>query len=306
MAMSDKAASQSMARLAADQHGVVSAMQLRKLGWKRSKIANEVSANRLHRLHRGVYAVGHRALTREARSLAAVLSCGPDALLSHLSAAWLWGISTRLPAVPEVTVTGSVRHARADIRVHSAGTFDSTDHAIADGIPVTAVARTLLDVAGAAEGNVRWALPRAKRRGLLDVIAIDAVLSRSAGMRGAARLRDALDRYRTRAFTRSDLERDFLRLVEREGLPRPSMNLFICGYELDAYWANVRFAVELDTYDYHGDEISFEEDRMRQEDLKLAGIEMVRVTGRRMDREPTAVASRLRNLLEQRRKSFSR
>jgi len=304
--MYDKAATQSLAQLAGHQHGVVSTTQLRALGWGHGKISREVSAGRLHRLHRGVYTVGYKALTQQARSLAAVLSCGPDALLSHLSAAWMWGISTRFPAIPEVTVTATVRHARADIQVHSARTLDPSDRTVVEEIPLTAVPRTLLDVAGAAEGHVRWALPRAKRLGLLDLIAIDSLLRRSAGLRGVARLRGALDRYRTRAFTRSTLELDFLRLVERAGLPRPSMNLFVCGYELDAYWSDLRFAVELDTYDYHGDELSFEEDRMRQEDLKLAGIEMIRVTGRRMDREPAVVASRLRHLLEQRHKTIPR
>jgi very-short-patch-repair endonuclease len=230
-----------------------------------------------------------------------VLSCGFDAMLSHQSAAWLWGISGWPPPIPEVVVTRTVRHAREDVRIHSSRTIHADDMTTREGIPVTAVPRTLLDVAGSARGNVRWALPRAKRLGLLDLIAIDATLKRCRGLRGAARLRTALDRYRTRAFTRSDLERKFLRLTREAGLPRPSMNLFISGYELDAYWSNLHFAVELDTYDYHGDEISFEEDRLRHEDLKLAGIEMVRITGQRMDREPQAVVSRLRRLLEQRR-----
>ena len=152
---------------------------------------------------------------------------------------------------------------------------------------------------------MRWALPRAKRLGLLDLIAIDAMLARGRGLRGAARLRLALERYRTRAFTRSDLELDFLALVRRARLPTPSTNLFIAGYELDAYWSDLRFAVELDTYDYHGDEISFEEDRIRQEDLKLIGIEMIRITGQRMEREPGAVASRLRRHLERRRQELT-
>lgn len=237
--------------------------------------------------------------------MAAVRSAGSDALLSHLSAAWLWGVSAWPPAIPEVVVTRTVRHTRADIRIHHSRTLRREDLAVVDAIPVTAVPRTLLDVAGATAGNVRWALPRAKRRGLLDLAEIDSMLRRSSGLRGAARLRNALERYRRKAFTRSDLELAFLELVDRAGLPRPSTNLFIAGYELDAYWGDLRFAVELDTYDYHGDEISFEEDRLRQEDLKLAGIEMVRVTGQRMEREPRAVISRLRSLLEQRRQELA-
>jgi very-short-patch-repair endonuclease len=298
--MQDKMATRQLAELASRQHGVVSSGQLAELGWSRAKINREATAGRIHRLHRSAYAVGHRALTEHARAMAAVLSSGSDGLLSHQSAAWLWGISGWPPPTPEVTVVSTIRHARTDIRIHTSRLLHSDDKTKEDGIPVTAVPRTLLDVAGAAEGNVRWALPRAKRLGLLDLIAIDAMLKRSRGRRGAARLHVAVERYRTKVFTRSDLERDFLELVKRAGLPQPSTNLFIESYEIDAYWSHLRFAVELDTYDYHGDEISFEEDRLRQEDLKLAGIEMIRITGERMDREPHAIASRLRRLLQRR------
>jgi very-short-patch-repair endonuclease len=137
-------------------------------------------------------------------------------------------------------------------------------------------------------------------------LAIDALLKRSCGFRGVARLRDALEIYRDPAFTRSRLERRFLALVKRAELPRPSMNCFVEGYELDAFWPTERFAVELDTYDYHGGHVAFEQDRLRQEDLKLAGIEMTRVTGVRMDREPEAVVARRRRLLDQRRSHLQR
>jgi hypothetical protein len=114
-------------------------------------------------------------------------------------------------------------------------------------------------------------------------------------------LREALRHFRTPAFTRSGLERRFLALVHDADLPRPSINFFVAGYELDAYWPTERFAVELDTYDYHGGHTAFEKDRQRQEDLKLAGIEMTRITGIRMDREPKAVTDRIHRLLTQRR-----
>jgi hypothetical protein len=148
------------------------------------------------------------------------------------------------------------------------------------------------------------ALDNARRLGLLSLIEMDELISRSKGFRGVARLRTALEIHRPTAFTRSGLERRFLELVRRVGLPSPSMNLFVEGYELDAYWPDERFAVELDTYDYHGGPIAFEADRVRQESLKLVGIEMVRVTGTRIDREPSAVAKRLRRLLTRRRRDL--
>jgi very-short-patch-repair endonuclease len=163
-------------------------------------------------------------------------------------------------------------------------------------IPVTSVPRTLLDFAASSRFQPPPALNHANRLGLLDLIEIDELLARSRGQRGVRRLRLALEDFREPGFTRSDLERDFRRIVKSAGLPRPSTNLFVSGYELDAYWPEYRFAVELDSYEYHRDQPTFESDRLRQEDLKLAGIEMTRVTGRRMEREPTNVAKRLRAL----------
>jgi very-short-patch-repair endonuclease len=245
------------------------------------------------------------SLSRQGLCLAAVLSCGDGALLSHRSAAWLWGLTTKWHLPVEVTAASS-RQARSAIRVHSAQALSAEDRGLSEGVPVTAVPRTLLDFAAADPRFLGWALGRAERLGLLDLIAIDALVSRSRGFRGVARLREALDIYRIPGFTRSGLERRFLELVRDAGLPRPSTNLFIEGYELDAYWPAERFAVELDTYDYHGGHVAFEADRLRQEDLKMAGIEMTRVTGARIDREPRAVATRLRKLLSQRRRDLGR
>ena len=146
---------------------------------------------------------------------------------------------------------------------------------------------------------------RAEDRGLFDLRAVDALLHRAGGHRGAGRLRHALAIYRHEpAFTRSRLERRFLDLVRRSGLPIPSMNFQEGEYQLDAYWRPERFAVELDVYETHGTRAAFESDRRRQEDLKLRGIEMIRITGPRLKREPKAVIERLATLLEQRRRQL--
>jgi very-short-patch-repair endonuclease len=292
-----------LAKLAERQHGVVSVGQLAGLGYSEEWLRRALETGRLHRICRGVYAVGHRGISRQGHCLAAVLSCGDGALLSHRSAAWLWGLTARFAAPVEVTAA-SPRRIRTAIRVHSAEALTLGDRTSSEGIPVTAVPRTLLDFAAVDPWYLRQALDNARRRGLLDLIAIDVLLARSRGFRGAARLREALTLHRSAAFTRSGLERQFVELVRRAGLPQPSMNLFVEGYELDAYWAAERFAVELDTYDYHGSPTAFEEDRLRQESLKLAGIEMTRITGARIDREPTAVMKRLRRLLNQRHRDL--
>jgi very-short-patch-repair endonuclease len=292
-----------VARLAEKQHGVVSGEQLVDLGYSREKIAREVAAERLYPLHWDVYAVGHAAISRHGRCLAAVLSCGDDALLSHRSAAWLWGLTKRF-AVPVEVTAASPRRTRRAIRVHSAEAIVADDRAEHEGIPVTAIPRTLLDFAAVDPHYLGVALDNGHRLGLIDLVAIDALISRSRGFRGVARLRTAMEMHRNPVFTRSGLERRFLALVRRSGLPTPSANAFVEGYELDVYWPAERFAVELDTYDYHGSPRAFEADRIRQENLKLAGIEIVRITGIRLDREPQAVMRRLGRLLVQRRRQI--
>lgn len=263
-----------------------------------------MKAGRLHPVQHEVYAVGHAGLSRQGLASAAVLACGDGALLSHRSAAWVWGLTKRWQSTVEVTAT-TPRRARRSIRVHSAIALtpdDATEH---EGIPVTAIPRTLLDFAAVDLFFLSPALDNAHRLGLLDLIAIDALIARSRGFRGVARLRAALELHRPDVFTRSGVERRFLDLIRRTDLPRPSMNFYIHGGELDAYWPAERFAVELDTYDYHGSPGAFESDRIRQEDLKLAGIEMTRITGTRLDREPRAVVERLRRLLTQRQEFHS-
>jgi hypothetical protein len=263
-----------------------------------------VATGRLHPICRGVFGVGRAASSRHGRCLAAVISCGEDALLSHRSAAWLWGLTKRF-AVPVEVMSASPRRNRSEIRVHSAKAVSKADRTRFEGIPVTAVPRTLLDFAAVNPFYLDQALDNAHRLGLLDLIALDALISRSRGFRGIGRLRTSLEVHRTSVFTRSGVERHFLRLVQDHGLPRPSINLFVEGCELDAYWPAERFAVELDTYDYHGAPRAFEKDRVRQESLKLAGIEMVRITGTRLGREPAQVMSRLRRLLAQRRRQLT-
>lgn len=164
--------------------------------------------------------------------MAATLSCGADSLLSHRSAAWLWGLTKRWAPIIEVTAA-SPRATREEIRVHSAAALTQEDRSMHEGIPVTAIPRTLLDHAVVEPHFLGGAIERAERLGLLDLIAIDAFLGRSRGFRGVARLRTALEIYRDPAFTRSRLERRFLALVKRATLPRPSMNCFVEGYELD-------------------------------------------------------------------------
>jgi transcriptional regulator with AbiEi antitoxin domain of type IV toxin-antitoxin system len=289
--------------MAERQHGVVSIRQLLgPLGHTEREVERATESRRLHRVFTGVYAVGHRNLSPHGWCLAAVLACGPDAVLSHFSAAWLWGIARTGPAPYEVTTPIPRRRKPPRIVVHRARNLLDADRALVEGIPVTAVARTLLDLAARSRPQrLRGYLERGEELGLLDLGPIGELLERTKGHHGHGRLRRAAALYVPPPFTRSRLERRFLDAILAAGLPRPSVNSFVAGYELDMYWPEHRFAVELDAYKTHGTREAFERDRVRQEELLLAGIETVRLTGARFDREPDAVIARIGRLLEERR-----
>jgi len=291
-----------LAELAGQQHGVVSLAQLTsELGYSRSAVTRAATAGRLHRLYRGIYAVGHTSLSLRGRCLAAVLSYGPSALLSHYSAAWLWGIARWSPTPISVTVP-SPRARRPPIRLHHARVLTAGDRDEIDRIPVTSVPRTALDLAATLKNRqLLRLLERAEELRLFDLPRFDDLLARARGHPGAGRLRSALDAYRPAPFTRSGAERRLRELVIAAGLPRPVTGFVEAGYELDFYWPDVRFAVELDIYETHGSRQAFEDDRLRQENLKLEGVEMIRITGQRLDREPKQVVERIARLLAQRR-----
>lgn len=296
-----------LAKLAGCQHGVVSVGQLKTdLGWSRSAISRAVADGVLHRLHRGVYASGHTDVSDRGLCLAAVLTAGDGALLSHYSAAWLWGLRRGTP-FPVHVVTPVARAQRDGFVLHRASHLHAEDRAEVGPVPVTSVARTLLDMAALLRPDpLRRMLQRAEELRLFDLRQVEAVLARNRGHSGRAPLQHAIDLYRPPRFTRSGLERDFLSAVERAGLPDPVTGWVELSYELDVYWPDHQFVVELDVFETHGTRESFESDRLRREDLKLAGIESIRVTGRRFEREPRQVVERVATLLSQRARSLVR
>ncbi len=275
----------------------------------------EAARGRLLPLHRGVYAVGHRRLTWHGRCLAAVLAAEPNetgevvwpAVASHGSAAYLWRIFRYAPETIDVTAPIR-RRAKRQFRVHFSSILLSEDRRERHGIPVTSVPRLLLDMAARSRPDqLGRYLERAEEHELFDLVAVEEILTRAGGHRGRRPLQRALAIYQPDpTFTRSGVERRFRELVRDAGLPAPAMNFSAVGYELDAYWERERFAVELDVYETHGTRAAFERDRVRQEDLKLAGIEMTRVTGPRLKREPGRVMERIGALLEQRRRERGR
>lgn len=286
--------------LATRQHGVVSTRQLKELGYGRNSAAKAHKVGRLRRIHRGVYMVGREGLTWRGRCMAAVLAAQP-AVASHLSAAYLHGLLRYRPQTIHLTVPSGRRQRRA-FRLHEAK-LGPADLTVVEAIPATAIARTQLDLASTLdEPRLLRALERAEELRIFDLGDLEAALDRYRRHPGASHLRRALAIYRPDpAFTRSGLERRFLELVRRSGLPAPAMNYVIHGYELDAYWEGERFAVELDTYETHGSTGAFERDRLREDDLKLAGVDMIRITGARLQREPAQVMERIGLHLARRR-----
>ncbi len=234
--------------------------------------------------------------------MAAVLANSP-AVASHKTAAWIWELRRWRPGRFDLTAP-TRRHRREPIVVHFAR-LAPEDRAIVDGIPVTSVARTVLDLApDESTRNLHRMMDRAEERRTFDLRRFDRLLARAGGHPGRVKLRHALDTFKPElAVLRSDLERRFRDLVLAAGLPAPQTNVFVEGYELDAYWEAEGFAVELDVYATHGSRRSFEEDRERADDLLLAGIELIRVTDVRLDREPRATIARIAAHLERRRRA---
>ncbi len=297
-----------VAGIAARQHGIVTTAQLGKAGLDRAAIRRRVAAGRLHRLHRGVYAVGHTAIAFEGRCLAAVFSCDPDAAgdgraetragdgraetragdgraetlsvraaLSHRSAAELWGFMQRAIGPVHVTVPAdSGRRTREGLIVHRSRTLDPENTAFIAGVRVTTAARTLADLR---RGLSQELHQRATRRALdLGLVSRNPSISETA-------------------LTRSELERAFLRLCRRHRLPQPVVNARVGRYEVDFLWRDQRLVVETDGFRYHGSRDAFERDRARDADLQSRGFRVVRLTHRQLMNDPRKVARSIRGLL---------
>jgi very-short-patch-repair endonuclease len=292
-----------LGELARRQHGVVSIRQLEQLlGYSRVGVKRLVEAGRLHRVDYGVYTVGHTNLSLRGESLAAVLAVGPGALLSYHSAGWLWGLWSGSAKPIHVTTTVSRHHpAREGITRHRARRIVDEDRALVDRIPVTSVARTLLDLAWKLRSDqLRRVLARAEDLKLVDLEAIDAVIERNRGHHGARRLRFALAIYERPIWSRSEFERRFFDRLVDAGLPRPATGWNEVGHEIDIYWPEHRFGVELDSFATHGNREAFETDRERDLDFALAGIEMIRVTERQFHHDPATIVAGVAELLARR------
>jgi very-short-patch-repair endonuclease len=271
-----------VAEFAGEQYGVVARRQLNDLGLRSDAIARRAAGGMLHPLHGGrVYSVGLASLTKRGVYLAATLAGGPDAWLSHRSAGDLWGLRPS-SAVVEITVCQAAAPIPG-VRVHRSRMLDPVDFTVREGIPVTSVARTLLDLASVLRpADLIVAIDRAERLNLFDLTAVVDVLSRARGRKGARALRRAIAAYKP-STQKSELERRLKRLLEkRPDLPGPSFNVLVDGeaatHEVDAFWPDERLVVQVDGFEFHRTRRDRERDAASDADLELAGFRVMRLT----------------------------
>lgn len=287
----DRIASQ----IAAGQHGLVTRRQLLDAGATGRRIQLRVECGRLRPLHRGVYLVG-AVVPPRAIPLAACLACGPRAVVSHRSAAELWELARSPPGAHDhpidVTLPNGNRR-RTGIRVHRSRTLRSSERTHLDGVPVTTVPRTLLDLAAAAAARtVERALAEAFARGLTSEARVADCVTRHARVPGSTRLRAVLD-LGPPAMTRSEAEERFLALVRRADVPRPRVNERVGAYEVDFHWPAARLVVEVDGFGPHHSRRAFERDRRRDADLVAREYRVMRVTWREIAERPEQLLFRL-------------
>ena len=286
-----------VARVAAEQHGRISFEQLQACGLSDKAIRGRVQRGQLYRVHRAVYAVGHEAPTLHGDFMAAVLAGGEGAVLSHFSAAALWGMLPRQPRDLEVIVTGAKGRAQPGLRVHRARVLDPRDVTRHHGIPVTTAARTCLDIASTLSPEaLRRPVRQAQAEHRTNVRQIAELLARTNGHCGAKRLADLVAT--GPAPTRSELEDLVLDLLLRGGLPPPDVNkpLIRQGRRIvpDFRWAAQRLVVEADGAAWHEAKLAREDDAERQAVLEGGGERVIRITWDQAVQRPNQSIARVR------------
>jgi predicted transcriptional regulator of viral defense system len=285
--------------LAERQHGIVSLEQLRAHGVGDGAIKARLRLGQLHRVHRGVYSVRRRRLTRHGAWLAAVLACGDGAVLSHRSAAALWGLMRARWSPVDVTSRHGRPGERKGIRLHRSS-LGERERAVEAGIPVTSVARTLLDIAEVVDGErLRHAFEEADRLKLLRLPELERVCAGAGRRKGLPALRGLVSAAQAPPPGRSPLENRFAEFYRRHlaDLPEPLANVSILGYEVDAYWPSHRLMIEMDSWEHHSHRAAFEHDRARDIAMQAAGYRVVHLTHRQLESEAPRIARQLRNLL---------
>jgi very-short-patch-repair endonuclease len=287
--------------IARRQHGVIARSQLLEIGLHPQAIKHRVASGRLHRVQRCVYAVGRPELTRRGQWMAAVLSCGPRAALSHATAAALWEMRPERGGRSEpieVSVPANARPRRSGMRVHRRRRLPPADVTRRDGIPVTSPVRTLIDLAARLPAaQLEAVINAADKRDLIDSETLRAVLEQRSTQRGVAALVKVLDR-RTVRLTDSELERRFAPLAARAGLSPPQTGRYVNGYKVDFFWPELGLVVETDGLRYHRTPAQQARDRERDQAHAMAGLTPLRFTHHHVTFEPGRVVAALTAVAE--------
>jgi hypothetical protein len=274
--------------LAVRQHGVVGLSQLRELGLSARAVQHRAARRRFHRIHRGVYAIGYPKLTGHGQWMAAVLACGPRAVLSHRSAAGLWGLRPDNRLKSDVSLPSPSARIKQAIEVHRSVTLTPDDVTTVEGIPCTTLARTLVDLGDVVNRRaVERAVEQAEVLRLFDLREIERAIERAGPRRGTGLLSSVLDDLNGPTLTESELEEAFLALCRAAALPTPEVNAWMTlpngsAIKVDFLWRDERLAVETDGHPFHRTRQSRERDTKRDQLLRLAGFEPVRFTGRQV------------------------
>lgn len=260
---------------------MVSRQELLAVGLTVDQIQHRIETGRLHRIHAGVYAVGHPLVSPLGRCMAAALAAGEGGVLSHRAAIWLWDLPQSLPETLDVTCPGR-RRSRPGLRCHESR-LPADERTVHEGVPVTTPARSILDVARLTEPHrLERMLEQAEDDGLPSEASLATLLRRYPRKPGNPRLRRIAGIRDEPRLTRSDWEALTLTFCDRRGFERPLTSvLFPCGdrtYELDAFWPRHALALEFDSWEFHGGRQAFREDRIRDRALHAAGVRTVRVT----------------------------
>jgi very-short-patch-repair endonuclease len=280
--------------LAATQHGVIALFQLVALGYSLRSIKHRVATGRLHPIHRGVYAVGRRELTRKGEWFAAIVACGDGAALSHQSAAALWAIRAESGRRIHVSVPRSADPRHPGIEVHRRSSLAAEDLTRRDQIPVTTPLRTLIDLGTRLPSYVlEAAINEADKLDLIDPVALRAALDQRRGQRGVRPLREILERGEF-VLTDSELERRFLPIAKRAALGKPLTQQWVNGFRVDFYWPELGLVVETDGLRYHRTPTEQARDRLRDQAHVAAGLAPLRFTHWQVRYDPKQVERTLR------------
>ena len=271
------------------QHGVISFAQLRGLGFSRRAIEHRIVKGRLRPVFAGVYAVGRPTLTRQGRWMAAVLSCGTGAVLSHGSAAELMRFGHQRPGLVEISLPSPSHRSRSGLLVHRRPSLLRADTGRFEGIPVTSPIQTLIDIApGLDRMGLERAINEADKYDLVHPPQLRCALAERSGEAGVRTLRKVLDR-RTFRLTRKQLEQRFLPLAQEVGLPVPLTKQIVNGYEVDFFWPELELVVETDGLTYHRTPAEQAVDRLRDQAHTAAGLRQLRFTHEQVRYEPDHV-----------------